>query len=556
MSAPLNPESSEITRVVYVTVVNIGTTENGGSIVCRQHIDRLRNVPSVELTVCLIGTHETNREGARYLADLGIPCVSFVYGNGLRRPLYPFGAWPFSFENLALRSLFINEEFLAFAAGRKTDIFVLDYLFTALFIPALFEIPHRVVVLTLNPETDFYDNLRKLGRLTEDCSKSAWAVRRLARFENWVYRHSSQVVTLSPNDIPQDKRVNTTVIRPVLEPKFLGWQHSGRKDICFVGGIAHFPNWLAVRWLCNEFAPALAARDSKVRIQIVGAEADGVPVEWRRPNVDFLGTGSREVHERMLTCGLFIAPIENNYGSKIKILECLAYGTPLLATPEALAGLEDHDGLPLISLNDPAGAADAACRILSDLEALLELSALEGRTLKKLLAKNNESWRELIARVKAQPLRKAVPRLLNFPAFLWGSLSTYRGRKKGERVNLAASNAPEFALEGFQDPAMLEGMPIRWTNGVGRIRVISRGRQPRKLRLECWSVPAGRPARVAVKVNGQLALTIQSFGTGKHQTVQLPRPSTGTYLTIEIEGETADQRPESSVPLRRMQMVW
>jgi hypothetical protein len=262
------------------------------------------------------------------------------------------------------------------------------------------------------------------------------------------------------------------------------------------------------------------------------------------------------VQERMLTCGLFIAPIENNYGSKIKILECLAYGTPLLATPEALSGLEDLSGLPLIALSDPAGAAESACKLLSDIEALVTLSARESQILTTLSAHSTEGWRQLIPRVMALPRRKAVPRILNFPVFLWGSLFSYRGRGKGEKVNLAKSDAPDLALEGFQEPATIEGRPIRWTTGTGRIRVMGKGRLPRKLRLECWNLPEGGPGRVAVKVNGDVALTMHDPGSRGSQTVHLPRRSDRDGLVIEIEGETAGDLKQRSVPLRRLQVVW
>jgi hypothetical protein len=52
-----------------------------------------------------------------------------------------------------------------------------------------------------------------------------------------------------------------------------------------------------------------------------------------------------------------MAPIANNYGSKIKLLQCLSLGTPFLATSNALTGLRDLDA-PLIALDDaPAAAA-------------------------------------------------------------------------------------------------------------------------------------------------------------------------------------------------------
>jgi hypothetical protein len=94
---------------------------------------------------------------------------------------------------------------------------------------------------------------------------------------------------------------------------------------------------------------SLLAIDHVISIRIIGAEPANVPSEWRRQNVEFLGVGDAALVDRELSeTGLFIAPISNRFGSKIKLLDCLAIGTPFAATRQALSGLPGLSATPFV----------------------------------------------------------------------------------------------------------------------------------------------------------------------------------------------------------------
>jgi hypothetical protein len=97
----------------------------------------------------------------------------------------------------------------------------------------------------------------------------------------------------------------------------------------------------------------------------VGADsttfASGVP-----DNVDLLGASTNAAVEDLYQgCGLFVAPIANSHGTKIKLLHCLSLGTPFLATRNALTGLRGLD-TPLMDLDDAPTAAQLAATLLAD----------------------------------------------------------------------------------------------------------------------------------------------------------------------------------------------
>ena len=83
-------------------------------------------------------------------------------------------------------------------------------------------------------------------------------------------------------------------------------------------------------------------------------------------NVDLLGASTNAAVEDLYQgCALFVAPIANSHGTKIKLLQCLSLGTPFLATNNALTGLCGLE-VPLIDLGDAPAAARLAATVLCD----------------------------------------------------------------------------------------------------------------------------------------------------------------------------------------------
>jgi hypothetical protein len=165
------------------------------------------------------------------------------------------------------------------------------------------------------------------------------------------------------------------VLPPILRERNQRWSYHGTKCALFLGNIAHFPNRLAIEWICNKLAPEMRRVDRHLAINIIGATAAQVPPEWRSSNINFLGTAdSSEVVRQMTSTDLFIAPIANEYGAKMKLAECVAHGTPFVATRGAMSGLPFLDAIPRIALDEPSAAAHLIQELLRTPEALIKLS--------------------------------------------------------------------------------------------------------------------------------------------------------------------------------------
>ena len=94
----------------------------------------------------------------------------------------------------------------------KPDVAIIDYLFSALFVPSLFTAPVRRVMITLNRELEFREQRRLRGQPPDPSEQ------RLADFENWVYTACNAVVALTAADIPPIAAARSRVVPPLFDP--------------------------------------------------------------------------------------------------------------------------------------------------------------------------------------------------------------------------------------------------------------------------------------------------------------------------------------------------
>ena len=76
--------------------------------------------------------------------------------------------------------------------------------------------------------------------------------------------------------------------------------------------------------------------------------------------------------------GVFIAPLRSGSGVRVKILEAMARGVPVVSTSIGADGLDVEDGVHLLIADSPTAFADAVGRILTD-PALAAALAAAGR---------------------------------------------------------------------------------------------------------------------------------------------------------------------------------
>jgi glycosyltransferase involved in cell wall biosynthesis len=141
----------------------------------------------------------------------------------------------------------------------------------------------------------------------------------------------------------------------------------GRETYLFVGSFGHRPNVLAAEFLLAKVWPPMAAARPEAVLVLAGRGSDEF-LETRRSGVDrvqALGFVD-DLTPHFRNCRLFVAPLPEGGGIKIKILEAMARGVPVVTTPVGAEGIAGQpDGVLTIAACD-GGFADAVLRDIAD----------------------------------------------------------------------------------------------------------------------------------------------------------------------------------------------
>lgn len=110
-------------------------------------------------------------------------------------------------------------------------------------------------------------------------------------------------------------------------------------DFQFVGSMSWKPNADAVKWIVNQIAPKLQRLLPESKIHIAGSSMSKRMQSKNIKNVVFHGKVDN-MYEFMSKHGTLIVPLKSGSGVRIKILEALSFGVPLISTEKGKEGIE------------------------------------------------------------------------------------------------------------------------------------------------------------------------------------------------------------------------
>lgn len=138
------------------------------------------------------------------------------------------------------------------------------------------------------------------------------------------------------------------------------------RRVLFLGNYEYAPNVDAVAWALDEIMPRVWQRAPDARITLCG---HALPEAWRSrwpdPRISWQGFVPDLVGLQS-GASLFLAPLRHGGGSKLKVLEALAAGLPLVSTAQGVSGLALEHGDGYLGGDSAAALADAVLAVLDD----------------------------------------------------------------------------------------------------------------------------------------------------------------------------------------------
>jgi len=145
----------------------------------------------------------------------------------------------------------------------------------------------------------------------------------------------------------------------------------------FVATLGWAPNVDAAVWFGQQVWPEVQRRCPDARLLLVGRDPASSVRALASSSVEVSGTVS-DVRPYLAQARLAVAPLRSGGGTRLKILEALDLGRPVVATSVAVDGLEDLIGQGVVVADDPGSMIEAVTALLDDPERASALG-LAGR---------------------------------------------------------------------------------------------------------------------------------------------------------------------------------
>jgi glycosyltransferase involved in cell wall biosynthesis len=203
---------------------------------------------------------------------------------------------------------------------------------------------------------------------------AALTARKLARFESSAYADADVVWVCSESDRAAARRlaprddyvlvpngVDTTGFRAPAAPA------EDRARLVFVGRLDYFPNVDGLRWFVRDVWPVLRSRCPDLELEVVGSGAPSEVAKLVGPHdgIRLLGRVD-DVRDVLAAASVVIVPLRVGGGTRLKILEAMSMGCPVVSTTIGAEGLDVVEGRDLVLADDPTDFARSVAVLLND----------------------------------------------------------------------------------------------------------------------------------------------------------------------------------------------
>jgi glycosyltransferase involved in cell wall biosynthesis len=332
-----------------------------------------------------------NREAAAFLGDHGVEPLLVVdplpkkKGIGFYARLAGNLLSPLPYSVASHRSRRIADTVHAYAARHAVDLWQVEWTPYIATLPAR---PERRLLIAHNVDSliwqRYHENERHL--LKRSFIREQW--RKFERFERQAFAEVDRIVAVSHDDAALLQRhfgvgavdvVENGIDRAYYET--VGRNHKA-ETILFLGSLDWRPNLDSARLVLDDIFPAVRRVEPSARLLIVGR----TPPPWlvqraaATPGVE-LHADVADVRPYLAESGVMAVPLRIGGGSRLKILEALACGLPVVSTRIGAEGLELHNGRHLVVVESVGDMAAALIDSIRNPQRAREVTELGRQTV-------------------------------------------------------------------------------------------------------------------------------------------------------------------------------
>lgn len=212
-------------------------------------------------------------------------------------------------------------------------------------------------------------------------------IAKIKKWEEHYWQSATKLITMSEEDRQFiGKSIgNTDKIEVVSNGVDVDWfaekerQLPPAPTVLSVGTFNWLPNVEAVTFLVEQVWPKIKLQMPEAKLWIVGNAPTPEVFAYQTKDTSITITGGiPDIRDAFGGAHVLVAPVFSGKGTRYKILEAMASGTPIVASKIAVEGLNVQDGIHVLTSNDADQIANYTLEVLRN-PALAKKLARNGR---------------------------------------------------------------------------------------------------------------------------------------------------------------------------------
>lgn len=257
--------------------------------------------------------------------------------------------------------------------GQTYDVVLLESLFMTPYIDTIRRHSKAQVILrSHNLEYIIWERVAKGSKNPAKKTYLKLLAKQLKLHEMNVFKEVDGIVAISSSDDLKYKKMGfkgklITIPFSIDSEKMTFTPFKANKQLFHLGSMDWMPNVEGVEWFLNEIWPGVIKKNPAIELWIAGREMSSELRLRKDKNLHVLGAVN-DAYSFMKEHGIMIVPLLSAGGIRVKIIEGMALGVPIVSTTIGAEGIGCIHNENILIANTPKEFADAIERLMSSPE--------------------------------------------------------------------------------------------------------------------------------------------------------------------------------------------
>jgi glycosyltransferase involved in cell wall biosynthesis len=251
-----------------------------------------------------------------------------------------------------------------------------------------------------------YENKKGMARVL-----ASFEYKRIKNYVTKTWPGYDKIIVMS--DVDKEKLLtisggmNISVVPNGVDTEYfqsVGYRKSNNNKLAFLGGSLHYPNVDALMYFCKEIYPQVCQDIGDISLTVIGEFTENSILKTNN-SVRFTGYVD-DIRPYLNDCTLLIVPIRIGGGTRLKILEAMSLGIPVVSTSIGCEGIDVEKDKNIIIADSSHDFAKSIKAVLND-ESFRHSLSRNGRHL----VKKKYNWENIASRLEKIYQNELTPKV-------------------------------------------------------------------------------------------------------------------------------------------------